>query len=353
MEYQTYFSPDYFTARSRFLSLAQAANCRVESHPFQQQSPNGEDLTIDVAILGSENAKRTIVISSGLHGVEGFLGSAIQLAFLESHFAKELRTDLSFVLIHALNPYGFVHLRRWDEENIDLNRNFLLSGEDYKGSPALYPQLDAFFNPPYPPSRFEPYWLKAIALILRYGIKALKETLPVGQYDYPKGLFFGGQAHAQTQRILELNLSRWIGKAESVCHVDFHTGYGRWGDYILFTGKIDRPEKAGALAVQFGSDKLEIWSTEGISYPMNGDLGAWCKAKFPDCDYDFLTAEFGTYPTLKVVKMLRAENQVFWYAKSEDRNFGEALKEIFAPADRNWRDRTVSQGMDIIQRAIA
>jgi hypothetical protein len=29
------------------------------------------------------------------------------------------------VLVHALNPFGFAMLRRWNEEGVDLNRNAL------------------------------------------------------------------------------------------------------------------------------------------------------------------------------------------------------------------------------------
>jgi hypothetical protein len=32
---------------------------------------------------------------------------------------------MALLLIYAVNPYGFSHLRRVNEDNIDLNRNFL------------------------------------------------------------------------------------------------------------------------------------------------------------------------------------------------------------------------------------
>ena len=33
--------------------------------------------------------------------------------------------DVAIVLVHALNPFGFAWRRRWNENNVDLNRNFL------------------------------------------------------------------------------------------------------------------------------------------------------------------------------------------------------------------------------------
>jgi len=40
-----------------------------------------------------------------------------------------------------------------------------------------------------------------------------KNTFSVGQYDFPKGLFFGGHAQSKTQEILASNLPQWIGNA--------------------------------------------------------------------------------------------------------------------------------------------
>ena len=77
------FSTDYFSAKNRF--LAAAARLRLAHHALQihAPSPNDEPLTIDIAIAGPEKPKTALVLSSGVHGVEGLFGSAVQLAFLE------------------------------------------------------------------------------------------------------------------------------------------------------------------------------------------------------------------------------------------------------------------------------
>ena len=67
--------------------------------------------------------------------------------------ATQLREDWSLLMIHALNPFGMAHLRRVNEDNVDLNRNFLLAGEQFRGSPQRYRDLDPLLNPPTPPSR--------------------------------------------------------------------------------------------------------------------------------------------------------------------------------------------------------
>ena len=161
------FSKSYTEARARFLVAAEAAGAKLRSFPVA--SVSGEGLTVDVATIGNAGDP-TILTSSGVHGVEGFFGSAVQLALLEQ-LQRQDRPGTRHVLIHAVNPFGFAQLRRFNEDNVDLNRNFLTKVEQYAGSPDGYARLDSFLNPKSPPMRFEAFKLKAIWKILRHGLE--------------------------------------------------------------------------------------------------------------------------------------------------------------------------------------
>ncbi|WP_333312367.1 MULTISPECIES: DUF2817 domain-containing protein [unclassified Microcoleus] len=209
-------------------------------------------------------------------------------------------------------------------------------------------------HPTLPPSRFEPYIIQAIWLILRYGMTSLRNTFPVGQYDFPKGLFFGGHSPSKTQEILASNLPQWIGNASEVLHIDFHTGLGRWGTYKLLLDASATSESCSRLAQRFGVETIEPNSTEGVSYPIRGGLKTWCQALLPECRYDLLTAEFGTYSTIQVLKALRAENRAYWWGKS-DQSYEwtkDQLVEMFAPISRKWREQCLTQGLDVCKRAL-
>ena len=164
---------------------------------------------------------------------------------------------------------------------------------------------------------------------------SLKNTFTVGQYDFPKGLFFGGNAPSKTQEILASNLPQWIGNSE-VVHIDFHTGLGRWGTYKLLLDTSATSESCSSLAKRFGEETIEPHSTEGVSYPIRGGLKTWCQALLPKCRYDLLTAEFGTYSTIQVLKALRAENRAYWWGKScQSYEWTKyQLVEMFAPISR-------------------
>ncbi len=126
VEMDSRFPKDYLTARERFRAAAARLGCAVEAHPIGAEGPHGEALTIDVAIVPGANPERALVVSSGIHGVEGFLGSAIQCSLLEEWV--DAPPPIRCVLLHALNPFGFAWRRRVNETNVDLNRNLLLGG---------------------------------------------------------------------------------------------------------------------------------------------------------------------------------------------------------------------------------
>lgn len=350
------FSPDYTASRARFRGSALAAGARLVELPVDRQGPDGEWLTIDAAMLGAESASRVLVVSSGLHGVEGYLGAAVQAALLEDVIpARGVPEGARILLLHALNPYGFAWTRRVNEDNVDLNRNFLLLGEEWRGAPARYAEFDALLNPKSPPSSLDPFLLKMLWHIARSGLPALREVVAGGQYEFPHGLFFGGSGPTHTYRLLDAHLPVWVAGAERVLHVDFHTGLGKASTYKLLVDHDRGSEGANALADAFGHDVVEPWRSDGVSYAIRGGLGTWAKRRI-GAHYDVLCAEFGTTGNIGVISGLRTENQAHLYGSSDDPSWKRAkdqLREVFAPSSRKWRDAVVPQGLGVLEHAFA
>jgi hypothetical protein len=356
----TAFSSDYFAARDRFRAAANLLGCRLESQAIESRGPTGEELTIDVARRGPERAERIIVVSSGLHGAEGRFGSAVQTAWLEACASRAMPGDsvppsgAAIVFIHALNPWGFAHLRRTDQRNIDLNRNFLLPGEQYAGSPALYEKLDPILNPPGPTRRFDFFRARALAALARHGRAAVTEAVAQGQYGFPRGLFFGGTGESEVARLLGLALPRWLGNAERVLHLDFHTGLGAPPKCKLLADfRLSNEQRQ--LCRALGTAIVEPENTPSTFYRSRGGLGRWCRATFPDRQYLLLVTEFGTYPALKVLSALRGENQAHHFCQAGDARLDRAkaaLCEVFCPHSDHWRNASLAHGVSLIQSAV-
>lgn len=364
------FSKSYAEAQSRFIALAQEAQATLYSYPLAgrragqraepraepraEQSPDGGPLSIDVAVIEpsqdaaakkTPNAQGAFVVSSGLHGVEGYLGSAFQLKILtQKLWQKAAWPNVRLVLVHALNPFGFAWDRRVNEANIDLNRNFLISDAAYQGSPKGYAQLDSLLNPKGPPPVIDAFLLKALWQIARQGMPALKDAVAGGQYDFPQGLFFGGQKPAFAHQVLKEHLNTWLLDAAYVWHLDVHTGIGPWGDYRLLVDRQAQSDAAQHLQDRFGK-RVEPWQNDGVAYQIQGGLGAWCKHHSGKRPYEMLLAEVGTYAPLKVIAALREENRCFQHLPVGDPKrlaAGARLRKVFAPTDEAWRQSSMA-----------
>ncbi len=192
-----------------------------------------------------------LIHSSGLHGVEAFAGSAIQLQWLAEGI-RPLSEDAAIVLAHVLNPYGMAWLRRFNENNVDLNRNFLAPQDKFEGAPEGYQNLDAFLNPTTPPSR-DLFYLRGAGLLARHGMAPLKRAIAGGQYVNPKGLFFGGHRLEQGPAAFQQYLDDHLAGVERIVAIDIHTGLGRFGhDRLLVDEAPDRAIVYQSLAEVFG-----------------------------------------------------------------------------------------------------
>lgn len=385
MNAAAFFSSDYGTARDRFREAARGLGIPVESHAIAAQGPQGELLSIDAAIIGPENPRRVVIVSSGLHGVEGFLGAAAQLAWLAKlGSAAKLPKQLKIVLVHALNPFGFAWLRRWNERNVDLNRNFLtdrrfIDSQEYRQTREAYDRLTTFLNPACPPSRCEPYTLKAAWRVLRAGYSArqslsaeqrpslyspdalwqlgvgqLQKTLLVGQYQHKNGLFYGGEENEETTEWLQERLPVWIGGAGLTIHVDIHSGLGKWAQCQLLIVDRNRSERARWVAERFGDDRVKALD-DRMSYESTGTMAAYFRDRNSGGLYHGLTVEFGTYRGYQVLGALRAENQAHFYADRSSSGYRWAkaqVLEAFAPRSAEWRETVVETALAVVARAI-
>jgi Protein of unknown function (DUF2817) len=346
------FPISYFESRTRFIKLAREMGAKLVSHSIGHEATS--EFTIDVATVGAESAS-TILITSGLHGVEGFAGAAIQFAILNEISKRVHPPQVRFVLVHALNPYGFAKLRRVNEDNVDLNRNFLSSTEQFAGAPSGYSRMDHFLNPTTAPKKLEPFKLTAIYYILSMGMSALKESIAGGQYEFPTGLFYGGARACATTHIVEDQCAEWIGDSKRIIHLDVHTGLGAFGDHKLLLDQSTSSEELLWIKNIYGNDKVELLSQpKGTAYKVSGLFCHWMQTRFRDRDYRAIGAEFGTYGVLRVLAALRTENQAHHYCDERSLTLVRAKQELlecFCPASTEWRRKIIAGGLNLIHRS--
>lgn len=346
-----YFSKTYEIARARFIAAACAAGAQLDELHLDAMSPAGSPLATEIAWFGLDNPSRVVIHSSGIHGAEGFAGSAVQLALLETEL--KIPPDAALILVHCLNPYGMAWLRRVNERNVDLNRNFIVDSAERTGASDIYCKLDGLLNPVRLPAGPDLFYARAIHTILKYGMPAVRQAVAEGQYEFPEGLFYGGNEFEKGALLYLAWLSLHLKSVERVFAIDVHTGLGRWGQEALyFRSGGDQNERAARVGNALGQKVVVDPAAHG-AYEIRGMLSEVFAMLEPNPDWSFLLQEFGTYSGLRVVNALRQEN--YWYQHGESSPQHPSrlrLKEMLAPANRKWRDSVVDRGVSLCKRVM-
>ncbi len=350
-----HFSPAYQIARDRFLRAAERRGAVLSAYSLEQRGGQGEELCVDVAYVGPRDPALLLVVSSGLHGVEGFAGSAIQHQLSTAQLdGLALPRAAGLLLVHALNPFGFAALRRVNESNVDLNRNFLRHPDEHVPSPD-YDRLYAAINPESIDEASEQQSFEALrAFVGEHGARRLQEVVSAGQYEHPRGMQFGGQRDEASNRIARRIVREHV-RAPRVAWVDVHTGLGAYGDFVMLSalGAEDPAVRRGRG--WYGAAAQSLSADEAVSPMCHGscDLGL-AKDFPPDCTVTFFVQEFGTYDTTRVFRAMRADNWLQYHGDPDSERGQEIkaeLREVFNPVDPVWQRRVLEGGARVIQQA--
>lgn len=345
-----YFGADYADARGRFLERAAAAGFALHAHTHSLRGPAGEPLATDVARHGPRDARFTLLISSGTHGVEGFCGSGCQSALLDSGLLRSLPPDIAVVLVHAINPYGFAYLRRVNEDNVDCNRNFVRHGD---------PRPNEAYDEVHPllvPVDWEgPGKRAADEAIYRYiaqrGQRMFQAAVTEGQYDHADGLFYGGRVPVWSNDTWRRIVREEAGGSKDVIAIDLHTGLGPSGiGEAIFSGPEADHRAAKAL---FGDDITSIADGSSTSAMVGGTVVDGAREELQGSRLTMITLEYGTQPLAAVLEALRADNWLYVHGQVDSplgRRIKGAIRDAFYVDDSAWKQAVVERFLSLVER---
>lgn len=359
MTVEPFFSQTYDEARSKFLTAAQARGLRIERHLHPDAvGPSGEQLSIDIALFSPEVAEALLIVTSGVHGVEGFCGSGCQTGLLHDDelFARLAASKLALLFVHAVNPYGFAHLRRVNEDNVDLNRNSVDFAEAASANPA-YLEVDPLLLPrTWPPSQADQ------AALLHYmatrgpnGERALQDAATSGQYRMPDGMFYGGEAPCWSTLQMRSVVSHHAAGMSRVVWIDLHTGLGHYGHGEKIFNSADPAELARALRT-WGADVRPIAAAGSVSSVVKGDLVGIAYELLPGVEKTCVTLEFGTLPPLAVLQALRADHWLYRHPEQgaeQAPGIRRALRDAFYCDVPEWKGMVFAQTRMAVLQAVA
>ena len=347
----------YDECRARFRRAAGVAGAGLAARSIGARGPNGQVLTIDVAAMGSPDPRRVLVVMSGVHGVEGFIGSAVQCDLLGRLDPASLPVDVAVVLVHAVNPWGMAWWRRQNESNVDLNRNWArdrITPPHNEGYDELHPLLC-----PDTPEMPDPGPLvaTAMAMVEQRGIDWVRDAITVGQYTHPDGLHFGGDHSEASTLIVEELMAGHLAGARTALTVDLHTGHGPYGTYTLLSDQPLGSEPDGWLRAHFDPDA--VMATEGNPGATTGTKVGQIANGLGDlmggAEYHSTTLEFGTAADEEQIVGTWLESWVHRHGDRDDPAHAAVVWEYrrcFTPDDPAWVLGAREQGRLVLDAAL-
>jgi hypothetical protein len=353
----TLFPTTYESSRARFLRdvellRAKWHSSRLESHPLKVDP----SLSIDHAWAEPRDKQNLVIISTGLHGIEGYVGSAMLKIFMDE-FAPQLDPqNTGLLLVHAINPYGMKNRRRYNENNVDLNRNFVWEETfDPQVNPDYEP-LIPLVNSARPIANLfasdAAFLARLVGSILKLGILRIRQGMLSGQYRHPRGVQFGGQSTQEGTQLMRGLFQQALDSYGQIVHLDMHTGYGPRYQMSMVNSK--REPASGPELVEKFKYPLIVTATPSDFYTVTGDITEYfyqlrdenspSKKLFATC------FEFGTFgdslpAQIRSMRATILENRLFQFGAKSDALRSVVRKEyeeLFFPAEEKWREKAVA-----------
>ncbi|MEM9564613.1 MAG: DUF2817 domain-containing protein [Actinomycetota bacterium] len=348
----------YVECRERFRRAATEAGAELEANRIDGVGRHGEDLTIDVAQLGSGRPRRVLLVLSGTHGIEGYAGSAMQRDLLAHLAGRDLPDDVAVIVVHAVNPWGMSWWRRANEHNVDLNRNWGAgTGGVERPDNEAYAEIHELLCPDGEQAPDGDRFVTELTRLSETrGLDWVRAAITAGQVSHPDGLYFAGrELQPSTRRLDAIATDRLVG-AEAVLAVDLHTGHGRWGTSTLLSKAPLGGDDDRWIRRTFADTPIETsGAPEAISATKSGQLAPGLLARLGEGRHRSLTFELGTRSETRMIVAERAEHWAHRFDRRNDPVGAAAVWEhrvCSMPDDADWEETALVLGRRVLHRAM-
>ncbi|NIB43596.1 DUF2817 domain-containing protein [Pseudomaricurvus alkylphenolicus] len=324
------------------------------------KGPDDGDLSTDVGWFGPRDAKRVFVSISGTHGQEYFCGVAGQLLWIADGGPEHLPQDTAVCLIHANNPYGAAYYSRSNENNVDLNRNYLPTGRPVRPNPLYAELYDILFTPDLDEHILDDVMERYNHFMQNSDKAAAMTAMGGGQTSHPDGLIYCGTEVQWSTLNLQAIVEQYLLHAEKVVLIDWHTGLGEPGEVSVLL-ELDKGSKEYAQGVAWWGNAVEVDRIydEGVMPDFVGHVheGMARELRAKGIEVVDTVIEIGTVdnrsviPALLIDRWLRCECEEPQSPKAI--TLRTMMMERLNPSTHSWRSAVLKHSQDIYSRTIA
>lgn len=370
-EYADSFLTSYDEARDHLMERIELLRENGVSVEYTEHAIDESDnLYIDNIYLPSTDKNTNLIIlTTGVHGIEGYIGSVMLDVFFEEVYPTLDTTDTGVLIVANVNPYGMKYMRRYNENNVDLNRNFIEDWDSFDtSSNKEYPKVVSFLQPEGKMGNAfwheAGFYLSLAKEAILTGADTISDALLTGQYEYADGVYYGGSGDEKSTTYLKGVFSDCLdSEYENIIHVDIHSGYGPRYNMVIFNSVQDPTTEADAKEM-FGYDYIIATDSEDF-YETFGDTTDYFyrlakskdtgKSLYSTC-FEFGTIGDGFLDSILSLKYTVDENRNHRFPtgnKITSEMVKENYYELFYPTETEWRQKTIEDFKDAISGVLS
>jgi hypothetical protein len=374
MTAQNFYPASYEASRQAFYQDVTAVRqswpaARLISHPLAptdgEEQEDGKGLTLDwIEADALERPEKLLIFTAGEHGIEGYAGAALFELFLQEFLPRLDPRATGLRLVHCINPWGMQQRRKVKANGVDLNRNFVWDTAAF--SPAANPDYARFagvFNPTRPLRSYTGGQLAFVAALLRAalttGVHRFSLAATLGQYRFPKGFYYGGDAIQEETRLMMDLYRAGVQQYQHIALLDMHSGFGPRGRISVICSPLE-PRRPEDLQRSFAYPQV-VKTTDEKFYPILGDMIDYIytlvQHDAPRKSLFAATLEMGTlgdstFASARSLIAMIMENQVYCHgAGSQDlrQRVEQDFEALYRPADPQWQASVLADARQAFQ----
>ena len=351
-----YFSSTMPEADAKFRAACRKMGGEAYFHRHPLSGPKGEILQTGEFLYGPKDTKKAIIFASGMHGIEGYAGAALQVGVMESGALNEVPDDIAVLFVHMINPWGCAWDRDVNEDNVDIFRNFLYGEKPAPPNPE-YDAINEFINPSeWTGPVKEKTDSDLAAYIEKHGIDSVARTIRRGQHNHPKGVTFHGNGSTWSRLTTETIVKRNLGHAKKIAGVDLHTGFGPYGETTVVSYDDMESERRQRFinwygdAVHFAGDHPAIPKHEMMALEALVNV-------VPNAEIFGVGIEWGAEQySLEDFKLILHMNYLQNYgdlSAEEAKEPRRRFRSFLYGETNEWRKKAWKNGLEVFHRTIA
>jgi hypothetical protein len=202
--------------------------------------------------------------------------------------------------------------------------------------------------------------LRAIRKIISAGMPALTQAIAQGQYEFPKGIMYGGSAPEPQIKSITPFIKKFTAGYPLIMNIDLHTGWGERGTLHLFPNPINDKKIRAMVEKVFDGYSID-WPDNNNFYTVTGDFPGHLEKIITQGAFLPMTFEYGTLDSQTTVGSIKSihitilENQGFNFGYKSDKIKAEVEKnfrDVYFPSSPAWRTKVIKDSRIMTEKAL-